>query len=333
MFRVVPKLRSVGRDLVDSIRFMSKSTKRRLYYGTAVVSSLTCTGLFLSYHTVGNQYSVEHLQMYQRLFPVPVNPNLRELLDATLNDMKISAQENTGPVLFSFVGNEIYSLGSLHLPSGAFIGVPFFMQLHNESQLKVKDLRLVGRYRTKLSAEAPTIKKLFGAMIMTDQAKKYAFAHELELLSSSYFIVKAVNLFCCTLGSFLMAPVLNRKLGFTQKKPLPRICIGVLCFFTVTLAAGSVIDQLLDEWYDLVATKRVLQTATTLSKSEYLTGAIEFYSKLIERNKATFDLLGEYGPQCYTDDGQTRRVFGFLKQSYEPHLILAINSVRQQENN
>lgn len=321
MFRSIsPKqLTSRVRDLFDSIRFLSKAERRRLYLGTAIGTSSVVTGAYLAIHTVYNENIMKHLQMYRMKFGVPVDPQLYNLLEQTLADMNVDT--NSSAALFNFVGNEVYSVGSLNLPTGAYIGLPYNFSYTDPSQLKVEQIRLLGQYRTKRSINAPVIKHLFQSLILSEDAKKFAIAHQLNFLTSSYIFVKSANIFLSILGSFLLAPVVNRRLGYsTLQKRLPRVFGGLACFLAVTVFAGSIIDELLDELYDIRALRRTLKIAPT---ANYQTGAVEYYSKLINRNKALYELLGDHASQYYTEDGQTKRIFGLWKQSYETHLALA----------
>ena len=308
------------RDLSESIRFMSKAERRRVYYATGAITSLTSTGLYLGFHTVYIDNVMQTLQMYKSKMGVPVDVTLNTLLERTLQDIEDAGDSSVG--LFNFVGNEVYSIGSLHLPNGAYIGVPIYFNFTDVSQLNAGDIRLLGQYRTKRTTNAPVIKRLFDSMILSEQAKQYALAHQLNFLSSSYVLVKSANIFLCTLGSFVLANVLNQKLGFVaSKKRLPRILCGLMCFLSITVITGAVLDQLLDEWYDIRALRQTLKLAK--AKPEYQIGAIEYYQKLIERNKAMYEMLGDHASHYFTEDGQTRRVFGLLKQSYEKNLALA----------
>ncbi|KAJ6216782.1 hypothetical protein RDWZM_007939 [Blomia tropicalis] len=322
MLRAFPNMfRTKLKDIADSIRFLSKSERRAIYLGTTITLSCAGTGLYFSIHSIANDTVMEQLQMYRKGYGIPVNPNLYQLLQQTIDEMKISdSNTNSSVGLFNFVGNDLYSIGSLKLPFGSYIGVPYNYNFINVKQLRIEDIRLLLKFRTKRTTESPVIKKLFESLILSESAKKYAIAHELFWLSSSYLFVKTANILLCTIGSFLLAPTVNRKLGFTgRKKLIPRLSIGLLCFTLVTVLAGSIIDQLLDEIYDIRALKQTLQQAPN---DEYRRGAEEYYSKLIERNCALYELLGPYGSQFYTEDGRTKRLFGLMSQSYENHLIL-----------
>lgn len=105
-----------------------------------------------------------------------------------------------------------------------------------------------------------------------------------------------------------------RQVDNRPSRLLPRTMGAFLCLFLVT-SMTIVADQLLDYIYDLRSLRQTIRR-----NDQHLKGGQEFYEKLIQRNQALFELLGEQGPKIFTSNGHVKRLFGLYTTSYETHL-------------
>ncbi|UXI17646.1 hypothetical protein NH340_JMT03589 [Sarcoptes scabiei] len=303
------------KNLYESILFLPKSYRHKLYIGSSVLALTASTSIYVSLQTFKIDRFVEHLQMYRMRMPIPVHQDLNELLHQVVMDFGPN-KLNSPLCIFNFIGNDMYSIGNISLPTGAFIGVPYNMNLNSINQLKVEDIRFLGRFKTKRTAESPIIQQLFRSLLYSTQAKRFALAHEFNLLSSSYFFVKTFNIAFNTLIILWFFPKLNK----ISNNSLPKL-IGYkktllsLSFLMLVISTGILIDHTLDHFYDIWSLKKTIRF-----NREYLNGAIEYYSKLIDRNKSIFELLGDKRSQFFTSDGRTKKLFGIYSLSYEKHL-------------
>lgn len=160
------------------------------------------------------------------------------------------------------------------------------------------------------------MKRLSNALVLSPEAKKYAIGHQLNLVSSSYFYMKCLNIFTFTLGGLLLSSKV-RNLLQTKNRYL-KLSSSVCCLFLVAFTGIST-DQLLDYLYDLRSMKLVISQ----TGPEYHSGAIEFYQKLIERNQVLHELLGNM--RFFDEDGSAFRLFGLVRQSYHTNLTLLAN--------
>ncbi|OTF69717.1 hypothetical protein BLA29_001198 [Euroglyphus maynei] len=322
-------LRQKSRDLLDTIRFLPKATRRRIYLATSIAATMTTTGIYVALQTTELKRFVNHLQMYRMRMPMPVDEKLDNLLREETIKMKLDHRDRHLH-LFNTFGCDIYSIGNLHLPTGAYIGVPFTFNLESIRQLKTDDIRLLGRYKTKRTRDSPVIKKLFGSLILSDDAKRFAFAHQLHLLSSSYFFIKSFNIMAMTALYMWIVPRFNRWLGLHDTRVAsrlwPRRMMGaLLCFFFVT-SITIVSDQFLDYVYDLRCLRQTIR-----QNQQHVQGGREFYEKLIERNQTMFELLADRGPEFFTPNGNVKRLFGLYTTSFSTHLDL-VNSYSATNN-
>lgn len=315
-----PVLKKAYREFYDTVRFMSVSEKRQAYYVLTGLAATTTTGAYLSLHTRFVKKTVEHLQMYRMRVPIPLSSDMKILLEQTIEDLSIPVSSNVS--LYNFIGPDFYSLGHLKLASGGYIGVPFNFHFKSTRNINPNDLRLLFRYKTKRSMSNPVMQNLINSLVVSDRAKKYCFAHQLYQLNSFYLPAKGLNVMAFTSASLLAIPRLNRHLD--MKGPLNKSLTAIVVMsFAITL--GTLVDHMLDQVWDYRSLKRTLQAASQTEHSqEYTLGAIEYYSKLVQRNKALYDLLNDYGPKFFTEDGNARQwLFGLLTYNCENRLLLA----------
>lgn len=62
---MLPLLRQKFRNLYDTIRFLPKVTRRRIYLSTSLVTTMTTTGIYVGLQTTKIETFVNHLQMYR----------------------------------------------------------------------------------------------------------------------------------------------------------------------------------------------------------------------------------------------------------------------------
>ncbi|XP_027200031.2 transmembrane protein 177-like [Dermatophagoides pteronyssinus] len=331
---MLPLLRQKFRNLYDTIRFLPKVTRRRIYLSTSLVTTMTTTGIYVGLQTTKIETFVNHLQMYRMKMPFPVNEKLIDLLNETIkNDgFKFNSKRID---LFNTFGCDIYSIGNVHLPTGAYIGVPFTFNLESIRQLNTDDIRLLGRYKTKRSRDSPVIKQLFESLILSDDAKQFALSHQLHLLSSSYFFIKSLNIMTMTGLYMWLVPKFNRSLGFYESnnltrslRLLPRMCGALFCMFLMTTIT-IVSDQFLDYIYDLNCLRKTIR-----QNDQHIHGGCEFYQKLIKRNQAMYELLADHGPKFFNKNGDVKRLFGLYTTSYSTHLdFLNSQTTNNNDNN
>ncbi|KAF7487881.1 hypothetical protein SSS_08699 [Sarcoptes scabiei] len=165
-FRSRAMINKLIKNLYESILFLPKPYRHKLYIGSSVLALTASTSIYISLQTFKIDRFVEHCRCI----------DLNELLHQVVMDFGPN-KLNSPLCIFNFIGNDMYSIGNISLPTA-----------------QSEDIRFLGRFKTKRTAESPIIQQLFRSLLYSTQAKRFALAHEFNLLSSSYFFVKTFNI-------------------------------------------------------------------------------------------------------------------------------------------
>lgn len=168
------------------------------------------------------------------------------------------------------------------------------------------------------------MRKLAESLVLSKQAKKYVFAHELCHLQSSFIYVKAFSILTFSLASLLAVPNIRAGLDRLGGRASNKYVKAAACAFGfVSFALGGwLADELIDQTYDVRALNQALTAAG--GREDYALGAVEYYGKMIKRNEAIFSLLKQHGPRFFGPDGSTKHwAFGLLHKSFHSHLKLS----------
>ena len=144
---------------------------------------------------------------------------------------------------------------------------------------------------------------LESSLLLTDSAKKFAIARELEMASSHQVTIQSTINCSCSLLYYYLAYSFNRK-GRTFERPrsIRFVLYALLGMFTTTLWLFA------SDFCNLQLEERADRQASDLGV-DYTRGAVEFYTKTLQRNIALRSLLGDDGRSLYTTTGNDRVIF------------------------
>lgn len=138
------------------------------------------------------------------------------------------------------------------------------------------------------------------ALILSEEAKKFAIAREIHATCTSYvlaktFVVAAPIPFLTTIGAFVAD-----WLGLIHLEVRRRVFIYSVwgSFSLILMVTGfDLASRLYEKWED--------EETSKLSES-YARGGVEYYSRILLRNRALRELLGNSGKRSYTEDGDIK---------------------------
>ena len=150
---------------------------------------------------------------------------------------------------------------------------------------------------TQQQLESDEVNKFSSSMILSDEAKKFAIAREVQRsITQPHLMVGAITS-VFTLLTYNTARVLNRKLGLFRQPPLIRGIMYLGLLPTMMLSYVLIKDA-----YNRMA-ERDLERRTSSISSEYAKGGVEYYEKMLQRNIALRELVGPGGKDQYTGTG------------------------------
>jgi len=267
---------------------------------------LTASAVAALYHVAPNWFFLDKIeaiyQSYSKGFPTKVNNDMLNIINEVTQDFQLSEQQVKTLGLFVLSLTEPYGWGELG--RNALIGFPEYFYWVNIEEVPIDKMR----FGTNLDSgsncmlspsqlDSDAAKSFCSSMILSDNAKKFAIAREVNRTIAQPFLIQGVISFSFTLLTYNISRIVNQRLGLFKRPPLIRGIMYVsllpsmiLSYFVIKDAYSCFIDKQLD--------KKAAQI-----NSDYAAGGVEYYDKMMQRNRALRELNGESGRAMYTGKG------------------------------
>jgi len=218
-------------------------------------------------------------------------------------------------------------------------GIPLYFNFESESDVEaakdkvVKDIATRRRWYSskevepKIDWDSPAGKELKDSLLLSPSAKKFGLARMTQLGDRAHFIYSAFSFWiACDVLPVTFYNRLIRKLDQYQQ----RLQRGKI--FAASVLFGSL------SWYCIVKLRndyferKSEKTAASIGP-DYADGAVEYFSKMLKRNRAIRELLGKEGEKLYTKKGEPRNTISsflttftipFTHLSYTERLRLVV---------
>lgn len=265
-------------------------------YRTPLLAA-SCGGVFaanLFYHVFPD---VSYRPLYQAWFkgePVTLSEKLEDVFQQVVKDFGISSSKNFSA--FASFGFHPVGAGVPWLPAGAQIGIPanFNSTADDPSGIVNRTIFINGKAVDWSSDNGSALKE---ALVFSPGAQKFAIAREVARLQSGGPVVSAAVAPLCLGGVWVYSVALKQMLGLYARPALFRgaanvaaLGLGAVSYF---LASDAV-----SQWIDLSSDRR----AAGVSR-DYAKGGVEFYDKILSRNKTLRSLMGQKGEDMYAPSG------------------------------
>lgn len=248
-------------------------------------------------------------------------------------------------------GSEAACVGSMKNRSGARIGVPYswrFSSTEDIEDVKIMErkapnsffMRWKSRYdnwlyggaesdkydivtmkgtagnSVELQANEDAENSLRESLILSENAKRFAYCREIEYaVTRDQINIAGIGVMGIGMAAvFGCIPYQTSKL---MKKPMPGhllpavIMMQLVSYSLALMWFRGAIDQYMKR-RDKGVDKRVANKG-----AEFVTGGVEYYEKLLQKNKAVLTILGSAGEKMYTEDGNV-----IYKGQRSPHVEL-----------
>lgn len=211
-----------------------------------------------------------------------------------LKDYGISSHNNFSA--FASFGFHPVGAGVPWLPAGAHVGIPanFNSSVDDLSGITNRTIFINGK---TVDWESDTGSALRDSLVFSPEAQKFAIAREVARLNSGGPVVNAAVAPVCLGGVWVYSAVLKQAFGLHAGPALFR---GVVNILAVGLGAVSYLltSDSVGQWIDYSSDRR----AAGLSR-DYAKGGVEFYDKILSRNKMLRSLMGQKGEEMYAPSG------------------------------
>lgn len=178
---------------------------------------------------------------------------------------------------------EVKSVGLPWLPAGCHIGLPASLIAEPE----LSNLRFSGPIKANLDTREGMWLK--DSLKLSPAARKFAISQQVALSDSNHALYSMVLAPVCTLAGFATTFVVQT-LSPIAPIYITGLGIGTCFYFVYSFVMGGVNERI-----DL----KVNQRLAAISE-DYTMGGLEFYEKLLQRNRALRTLLGSRGERLYT---------------------------------
>ena len=277
--------------------------------GQKIVGGLWVAGsvIGLLYQLAPHWFFLEQVkqiyQSYTNGLPTKVKDEMMDLIREVTVDMKLTEEELNCIDVFVLTMTEPFAWGDLSRLG--LVGFPQFYYFQELEDVPLAKMRFgtvhdsgsnTALTQTQLESEAA--KSFCTSMILSDDAKKFSIAREIERLKFQPFIVHGSMSFCFILLTYNVSRIINRKLELFKKPPMVR-GIAYLSILPSMILAYVIGKDAFNRNIDTELDKRA-----SMIGSNYAAGGVEYYEKVMQRNRALRELEGERGQQKYTGKGE-----------------------------
>uniref|UniRef100_A0A7M4DXE9 Transmembrane protein 177 n=1 Tax=Crocodylus porosus TaxID=8502 RepID=A0A7M4DXE9_CROPO len=255
--------------------------------------------------------------------PVELSERLQGLLHDVLKDVGVaSAHCYRAFVTFSF---HPVSAGISWLPLGSLVGIPATFSAAEDRQGIVNHIVVIND--KEVDWESKEGHALKDALTFSLEAQKFAISREVVYLQTNSPIIKAAVAPTCLAGTFISAVAIKQHLDLYSSPLALRIIfnlfiatIGLLCYHFASDSVSRSLDYRAD------------RKAAAISK-DYARGGVEFYDKVLSRNRIIRALMGKQGQRVYAPSGNLfpRNVFRLKHASFTSRRDLIINILNMSQ--
>lgn len=197
---------------------------------------------------------------------------------------------------FASFGFHPVGAGIPWLPAGAQIGIPanFNSTVDDPSGITNRTIFINGKTVDWSSSAGSALKE---ALVFSLGAQKFVIAREVARLQSGGPVMSAAVAPVCLGGAWVYSVVLKQILGlhggpalFRRAANVVALGLGAVSYFLTTDAVN--------QWIDFSSDRRAAEVSR-----DYAKGGVEFYDKILSRNRTLRSLMGQKGEDMYAPSG------------------------------
>ncbi|NWR52094.1 TM177 protein, partial [Regulus satrapa] len=289
------------------------------------VLAVSCMGLLgtnLSYHVFPEQTFKQLHECWSEGQPAELSEKLRGIFEDVLRDSGVKSPDSYRA--FAASGFHPVSAGIPWLPGGSLVGIPPNFESTAEDKKGIVNHVVVinGKEVDWESSEGVALKE---ALTFSLEAQKFAIAREVAYLQNGSPLASAVVAPTCLAGTFVCGRALKLLLGLSTGPVILRsLCnlvsamAGLLCYGVSSDAVTFHMDCGAD------------REAARLSQ-DYARAGLEFYDKILSRNRIFRALMGKQGMKMYAPSGNLfpRHWFRLKYTPYTYRRTLIVNILRE----
>lgn len=274
------------------LKYAALAQKYRAQLLVASCGSVFAANMF--YHAFPDNTYRNLYQAWTKGVPTNLSDKLENVFQQVLKDYNVSFPD--GYSAFASFGFQPVGAGVPWLPAGAQIGMPanFNSTLDNSAGITNRTIFINGKEVEWDSDIGITLKD---SLVFSLEAQKFAVAREVARLEVAGPVLNAAVAPVCLAGVWIYSVTLKQIFALHTG---PAVLRGVVNMVALGLGAISyfLTTDAFTQWLDYRCDRR----AAGLSK-DYAKGGVEFYNKILTRNKTLRSLMGQKGVEMYSPSG------------------------------
>ncbi|MCJ8732247.1 hypothetical protein PDJAM_G00209250 [Pangasius djambal] len=256
-----------------------------------------CGGVFTAnifYHVFPENTYRKLYQAWSKGEPATLSEKLENVFQQVLKDSAVSSPDNY--TAFAAYGFHPVGAGIPWFPCGAQIGIPsnFNSSPDDLSGITNRTILINGK---EVQWDSETGSSLKNALVLSEDAQKFAMAREVARLECAGPVLHAAVAPTCLAGAWIYSVALKQIFGLFARSVILRAGVN-----TLALGLGAVsyflASDAVNQWLEFHSDRR----AASLSHN-YTKGGVEFYEKILVRNKTLRVLMGPKGEEMYAPSG------------------------------
>ncbi|XP_072274038.1 transmembrane protein 177 [Pyxicephalus adspersus] len=257
-------------------------------------SSLGLFAANISYHVLPDQTFRKVYQAWSKGEPAQLSERLHQLFQDVLAEARCPSPSGYTP--FAGYGFHPTSAGVPWLPGGCMIGIPAnYNNMGEDGAGIVERLLVINGEEVDWSSDLG--KRLRDCLVFSTDAKKFSLAREAVHAQSGGPLIQASVAPVCLTAVCVSSVGLKQLLGLYTGPILLRGIFNLLAI-TVGLTGYFLCSDSVNQWLDFRADSK----AAAISKS-YAQGGLEFYDKILARNRILRGIMGKQGETMYAPSG------------------------------
>ncbi|XP_004086954.3 transmembrane protein 177 [Oryzias latipes] len=276
-------------------RFLTYSVLLQKYRTPLLVAS--CGGLFAAnmfYHVCPDLSYRQLYQAWHKGAPVELSDKLERLFQEVLTDCRVKSPSSFSA--FASFGFHPVGAGVPWLPAGVQIGIPanFNSTAADLSGITNRNIFINGKTVDWTTKTGSALKE---ALVFSPEAQKFAIAREVVRLQSGGPVLNAAVAPLCLGGVWVYSVLLKQVFGLHAGSALLR---GVANMVALSIGAVSyfLTSDAVSQWTDYASDRHAARVSP-----QYAKGGVEFYDKILSRNKTLRSLMGRKGEEMYAPSG------------------------------
>ncbi|NXY81798.1 TM177 protein, partial [Alcedo cyanopectus] len=273
---------------------------------------ISCMGLLgtnLSYHLCPEQTFRQLHECWSEGQPAELSQRLWDVFQIVLQDTGVKSPGSYQA--FAASGFYPVSAGIPWLPAGSLVGIPPNYDSTADDKRGITNHVVVinGKKVEWESKEGVALKE---ALTFSLEAQKFAIAREVMCLQNGSPLASALVAPTCLVGTFFCGKVTKLLLGLSSGPVLLRGICNL-----VTAAGGLIFYYISSDALTYHLDCKADRKAATLSR-DYARGGVEFYDKILSRNRILRSLMGKQGTKIYAPSGNLFPRYWF-RVKYTPY--------------